>query len=35
MDKTCVDIIEKKTFTQAYICCMNVQSVVAFNGPGD
>ena len=35
MDKTCVDIIEKKTFTDAYKCCMNVQSVVAFNRPAD
>ena len=35
MDKTCIDIIEKKTFTDAYKCCMNVQSVVAFNRPGD
>ena len=40
MDKTCADIIEKKTFTDAYKCCMSVQSVVAFKRqpkirPGD
>ena len=40
MDKTCLDIIEKKTFTNVYKCCMNVQSVVAFKRqpkirPGD